>query len=678
MNQASFLRLALVLSDGQAMTFKKNLLKLVNLVLFENYGQDLTISEIIKKISEKYSLDFADNEIKSAISSAPSGSIVEARPSTDPVYFTYSISPNEYKKLQGKIIGDALLPFIEQFLNENQSEEFLACAELEDVVCRFLYQQFNSDIQTVLALMNYSGESNQWNLEVTGFSDKEIISLNAFLNWENASKNELIFKYVSFCYEYCVMTVKKDKTVFASIFKGKEFYLDANIIFRLAGFNKTERKDAVTAFLSKCRECGVKINYSNFTSVEIDTTLKHHTDRIKYLLGGSAPISVDAMQRLSSKYANLDFYAQYVEWTKQPRNKIGDYAGFLSDLKRQISKCTAGMKFQAFETFDQLKTKEIFDEYSQDLTTFKAKRNKGTYEGSIKVDVENYLLMHKLTENSRSTNFFDEKYFFITADHAYIDWACEKMPGSIPLFVLPSVWYSIMLKYYGRTDNDYASFCQFLNQRISEPYDELQTQKTKMLACVLEMDESTEIKEEIIFDNGQRLSNGTAIIDDVEVFVEESHSRITEKKVAQAVQEVEKNHQKDIREANRNATIKHEEGFNKGIAQGRNDILYSQAEQIVHRNKIIHIFLIGLAILSVLVVASALIAQAHTGVGVAVPVLTAIGEKPIIPSIISAAFILLSALFSKLGKYISFFSTDIENVKEKLEKKVDRHQAKKK
>ena len=114
--------------------------------------------------------------------------------------------------------------------------------------------------------------------------------------------------------------------------------------------------------------------------MEIDTTLKHHTDRIKYLLGGSAPISVDAMQRLSSKYANLDFYAQYVEWTKQPRNKIGDYAGFLSDLKRQISKCTASMKFQAFETFDQLKTKEIFDEYSQDLTAFKAKRNKGTKE----------------------------------------------------------------------------------------------------------------------------------------------------------------------------------------------------------------------------------------------------------------------------------------------------------
>lgn len=67
MNQASFLRLALVLSDGQAMTFKKNLLKLVNLVLFENYGQDLTISEIIKKISEKYSLDAENVELKLTI-----------------------------------------------------------------------------------------------------------------------------------------------------------------------------------------------------------------------------------------------------------------------------------------------------------------------------------------------------------------------------------------------------------------------------------------------------------------------------------------------------------------------------------------------------------------------------------------------------------------------------------
>jgi len=98
----------------------------------------------------------------------------------------------------------------------------LSCEELKNVVYRFLYQGFNSDIQTVLALMNYGGQSIQWNLEENGFSSEEIFDLDRFLNWQDSEKNKIIFKYVSFCYEYCVMTVKKDKSVFSDIFRGKE------------------------------------------------------------------------------------------------------------------------------------------------------------------------------------------------------------------------------------------------------------------------------------------------------------------------------------------------------------------------------------------------------------------------------------------------------------------------
>lgn len=567
--------------------------------------------------------------------------------------------------------------FVEQFLNENQSEEFISCFELEDVICRFLYQGFNSDIQTVLALMNYHGEPKQWDLDVKGFSEREIISLNAFLNWENTPKNELIFKYVSFCYEYCVMTVKKDKTVFASIFRGKEFYLDANIIFRLAGFNKEERKDAVTAFLNKCQECGVKINYTNFTNTEINNTLEHYVELIKNLLGGSFPISIEAVQQLSSKYANIDFYAQYVEWTKQPKNKIGDYSSFLADLKRQVAKCTATMKFKAFETFNQPKAKEKFAEYSSDLKAFKAKRNRGTFEGSIRVDIENYLLMHKLTENTRSTSFFDEKYFFITADHVYIDWTREKMPGTIPLFVLPSVWYSIMLKYHGRTDDDYASFCQFLNQRIAEPPDELQEQKTQMLAYVLEMDESAEIKEEIIFDIGQRLTNTTNPIEDVEIFVEESHTKITDAKVSEAVKQVQETHRQE--KENLSRTVKQQlgdernTGLQEGIKQGRKEVLHSQAKHKVKIHKGIHVGLIVFTIVFVLVLVVVLIAQYVSGRGITVPVLLFVKDNSLILSIISGAFAVLCILFAKLEKYVSWLSTDVQVVEKKLEKKAQKN-----
>lgn len=410
MKQSDFLRLALLLSDGETVTFKRNLAKLIKFVLFENYGNSLTISEIIQQVNERYSLSFADNEIKSAILSTKE-SVVEIRPTKDPVYFTYSISPEEYERQLNFFTDDALTPLIEEFLSGDQSENFISRDAFKEVIYRFLYQGFNSNIQTVLSLMNYRGEIKEWDLDERGFADKEIVSLNAFLNWQNAEKNELLFKYVSFCYEYCVMTVKKDKTSFASIFRGKEFYLDANIIFRLAGFNKAERKDAVTAFLDKCKECGVNINYTNFTRTEIDNTLEHHVLAIKNLLGGTVPISMEAMQILSSKYANLDFYENYVNWTKNPKNKIGDYSAFLADLKRQVSQCTAEIKFKVTETFDQAKTKEKFGELTKDLTAFKASKNKGTYEGSIRVDVENYLYMQKLTEGSRSINFFDEKYF---------------------------------------------------------------------------------------------------------------------------------------------------------------------------------------------------------------------------------------------------------------------------
>ena len=35
--------------------------------------------------------------------------------------------------------------------------------------------------------------------------------------------------------------------------------------------------------------------------------------------------------------------------------------------------------------------------------------------------------------------------------------------GDIPTFVLPSVWYSTLLKYKNRTENDYGAFCKFLS-----------------------------------------------------------------------------------------------------------------------------------------------------------------------------------------------------------------------
>ncbi len=267
MNPANYLRLALLLSEGHANTFKRNLLTIVQLTLAEHYGVDsVTVSDLIKEISNNYSLDFSDQEIKSAISSARTGEIIESQPIDDPVYYTYQLSPKAYEKFKKKKDATDPLPtLIEKFCNKNPDRLMISQDDLKEAVYRFLYQSFNSDIKTVLALMNYHGEIKQFDLEKKGFTDEQLLTLDAFFNWHDDEKNRLIFQYVSFCYEYCVITMKKDKPTASSIFGGKEFYLDTNIIFRLAGFNKAERRDSVAAFLNKCKECGVGLNFTNFT-----------------------------------------------------------------------------------------------------------------------------------------------------------------------------------------------------------------------------------------------------------------------------------------------------------------------------------------------------------------------------------------------------------------------------
>ena len=54
--------------------------------------------------------------------------------------------------------------------------------------------------------------------------------------------------------------------------------------------------------------------------------------------------------------------------------------------------------------------------------------------------------------------------FIVSADQLLISWTGNAFSG-VPIVVLPSVWLSIILRFTGRTDDDYKSFCLFLTQR---------------------------------------------------------------------------------------------------------------------------------------------------------------------------------------------------------------------
>ncbi len=78
----------------------------------------------------------------------------------------------------------------------------------------------------------------------------------------------------------------------------------------------------------------------------------------------------------------------------------------------------------------------------------------------MQTDINNYLYLKGLRKKDKNINLWTTNEFFISADQNLIGWSLEKDSG-IPLVVLPSIWLTIMLRFSGRTANDYKHFVHF-------------------------------------------------------------------------------------------------------------------------------------------------------------------------------------------------------------------------
>lgn len=67
LRKSGYLRLALMFGDNNASTFKKNLEKMITLVLYDNYDEPLNVVSIISNLKVSYGLDFSEHEIVGAI-----------------------------------------------------------------------------------------------------------------------------------------------------------------------------------------------------------------------------------------------------------------------------------------------------------------------------------------------------------------------------------------------------------------------------------------------------------------------------------------------------------------------------------------------------------------------------------------------------------------------------------
>ncbi|MGN0491693.1 hypothetical protein [Ruminococcus sp.] len=674
MDVNNILRLAIILSDNQATTFKSNLKKIVKLVLTDCYPKGMNSYKISSYIRDNYSLNFLYKEIEDALNKDKSIICINNNGTKE-----YQLTPEEYQKYADKnqSILDALLL---QFLKNSKMNNKVSFEKCKDIIFRFFYYTFNSDVQTLLLLLNKKSDEAKNFCDEEKFNCEEATLINDFLNWNNREKNELILNLISSCYDYCMLTVKKDDRSYESVFNNKTFYLDSNVIFRLAGFNKKERQDVMQAFIHKCESAGIKIKYTNFTKEEIKSTIKHNVNIISKTFGHTTPIAPEAVSILDSQYSSFDFYEKYYEWTSKLNNSPGDFQSFERYLNKQIEKCCKNFEMEVFESYNTIRNRENFEQKCNEFSKFKKERYRATNKKAIETDINNYFYLLDKKNNGKANSFTELNSFFITADHCLTEWTLQIRAGSIPIFVLPSVWYSILLKYKGRAENDYEAFCKFLNIRIAPESDELYYNKTIMLAKVLELSEPREIKEEIIYDINSKLSEFT-VEDNPEDIVKKSVDSVTKKYVDEAVKKVNDANAERIsklsEEYENQKTDKYDEGkssgYELGVKEEKERQINKRTNKVVRRNKHINIVLLVVCVLFVLVFLFALLAGLFKdSINNNSQLMMWVSNNSIALQIIASVISVLSGLLKHIFSKIDVFSEKRETIYAREKRKYEK------
>ena len=506
--------------------------------LAETGPKGITVNEISTLLCDNFDLEFTNEEILEAIEKDRSKTIFKLNLKDDKKAITYALNPKEcdkYKRKQSNLLTN----IIELFIEENEKYNLADKDTLIDLITQFICNAFNDDKKTFLAYMNYKDNTKKFSGNHK-FDENQIHTINDFLLWDNKEKDNYIYHSVSSCYEYCLLTLRKDNSYFQQVFNQKVFYLDSNILFKYILFENHEHHRMIKLFIEKCKSAGIILKYTNYTRDEILKTISNYVNSLKTLLWNSEPICGGAVKTIEPSFKNFDFYEAYYNWQKQNSKKgLNDFREF---LEKRVTSDLAQFAYESSENFESKSTINEFNLLTSELDEYKRECGKKTAVEPIKHDVNSYMFMRKKNINQEKNSFMNVKYYFITLDKALVNWASEKNKGDIPIFVLPSVWYSTLLKYKTRTENDYGAFCKFLSitTDIEDIVSAQEETRKQILSTILELDEKTDYKEELVYRIDKKLREENLQIENVDEFVKKENESLIDEKVSIATQEANK------------------------------------------------------------------------------------------------------------------------------------------
>ncbi len=547
MNRDYILRLALVVKTGHS-KFEDNLADVIayTIYLSEESGRVLHVYQLKEEILRVIQIEFTENEIRNVIRNKPNlfCSIQKG------VVSLTNEGRSKIKIDKKGFLDEVVNEFISIFDTDKKSEDVI------ELIHRFIYNSINSNIESLLNVINGKQDSSSLR-EIEKFNNDERKIINQFIDWENQEKNELLYRLVAFAVDYCRLTVKKDSSNFRTILQGKRFYLDANIIFRLMGINNDQRKKTTDQFIKKCNEVKIPICYTSVTKREILESIKYHVNIVKNITNGYFGSGRGLKKVSDDSLYKDDFLQMYIEWSSKNsmHRKYDEFEQYLKDL---FYDCVE--KFQYIEVPKKKLSEELVTSYIN------------VKEGNIRnenaeYDVENVLFIRDFRGKKAQTIGWNVNEYLISADHKLVFWAAENISSENPIVVLPSVWYSIILKVAGRTSSDdRKAFSEFIKLRYVQ---NCHTENTRYLIETVLNKTSDGRLQDLLFDeicenSMQSIKTEGRSIDDVDKIVSKSYENVLEKVKKEGISE---GHE-----------IGSKEGFKSGVDVGK-EIGFLNAER---------------------------------------------------------------------------------------------------
>ena len=448
-NDNLFRLAAMLYKDENYDSSRENIIRKIIESIFLEDNSKKTVFEIIEICRLHYKLTITEDEIENVIYSNTDKFIIKREGLVNNLKTCLT-----EKRIQALKEHESLWieDYIDEFLKVNVYDEKINGKE---VLYKFLYEVFTSNYKSYQYFLNKENVEGDFSIDLKNYNEEEKRIINDFLNFDDENKDKAIFDIVSLSLEYCILT-GDSKQVYVQGIRNKVFYLDSNIIYRAIGINGESRKELTLRFLEKCISNNIKLAISKYSEKEFKDSIEYHLKRIGRYKHRN--INSDIYNKYSHGY---DIYTFYYEWCSGRSNR--DMTFFKAHINNLYS-----------ELLDRFKIEVDFTEYFKDddeelieiissITSFKGEASNIILE----YDAKNILALKRLRHRTNDSNkkLLETKYYVISTDQALREWDYRVNFNKTPLILLPSQWLAIMLRFVGRTSDDYKSFISFLNLR---------------------------------------------------------------------------------------------------------------------------------------------------------------------------------------------------------------------